>query len=587
MLLGIILLTFVQTGHAGDALELAGATTNFADLSIEQLLDVSVDKVTTASRYEQRVTQAPASVSIVTADEIQKLGYRTLADVLGGVRGFNITYDRNYHYVGARGFGRPGDYNSRVLLLVDGHRINDNIYNQASIGTEGLIDVDLIDRVEVIRGPSSSIYGESAFFGVINVVTKRGHQLNGAEASAEAGSFDTYKGRFTVGKNFANDLELLLSGTWYDSAGARRLYYAEFDDPLTNDGLARHSDDDSYQSFFGSVRWKDFTLSGGYVSREKEIPTASFGSVFNSSLEDTVDERAYVDLRFDHDFGESTHLMARVSYDRYSYYGHYPYYAEGPVINPGLIAVNQDEAIGQWVSTEWQVTQKLFDRHVLVGGVDYRENFEQTQRNFYYEPGYDNIHIDNSGRNVGLYSQVEISILTNLMFNGGLRYDHYDTFGDTLNPRLGLLYSPWQKTTFKLLYGRAFRAPNVFELYYEAPGSGKSNPDLRPEHIHTYELVYEQYLPANLRFTASGYYYQIDELISQQVDELGQIYYSNLDQAQGKGVELELEHKSVSGLRARASYAFQRTENSHTGQELSNSPRHLAKFALIVPVYRD
>lgn len=142
---------------------------DLTEMSLEDLMEIEVDSVYGASKYLQKVTQAPASISIVTAEEIQKYGYRTLADVLRSVRGFYITYDRNYSYVGVRSFARPGDYNSRILVLVDGHRVNDNIFDQASLGTDFPVDVDLIDRVEVIRGPNSSLYLASAFLGVVNV----------------------------------------------------------------------------------------------------------------------------------------------------------------------------------------------------------------------------------------------------------------------------------------------------------------------------------------------------------------------------------------------------------------------------------
>jgi iron complex outermembrane receptor protein len=105
----------------------------------------------------QSASDAPASVTVITADEIQKYGYRTLADILQSVRGFYITSDRLYSYVGVRGFGRLGDWNSRILLLVDGHRVNNNVDGHGMLGTEFLVDVDLIERVEVIRGPSSSL----------------------------------------------------------------------------------------------------------------------------------------------------------------------------------------------------------------------------------------------------------------------------------------------------------------------------------------------------------------------------------------------------------------------------------------------
>jgi outer membrane receptor for ferrienterochelin and colicin len=141
------------------------AQPDLTPLSIEQLLDAEL--TSTASKFEQEVTRAPASVTVITGDEIRRHGYRTLADVLNNVRGLYTSYDRNYSYVGARGFARPGDYNTRVLLLIDGHRLNEPTYNMAAIGTDFPIDVSLIDRVEVIRGPGSSLYGTSAFLGVI------------------------------------------------------------------------------------------------------------------------------------------------------------------------------------------------------------------------------------------------------------------------------------------------------------------------------------------------------------------------------------------------------------------------------------
>ena len=341
---------------------------SLADLPLEALPEIPIETVSGASRYEQKVTQAPASVSIVTSDEIKKEGYRTLADILESVPGLYITDDRNYSYLGVRGFSRPGDYNSRMLVLVDGHRLNDNIFDQALLGTEGVVDVDLIDHLEVIRGPSSSIYGDSAFFGVVNITTRRGGQINGVEASVEAGSYDTYKGRFTYGQKFTNDVKLLLSGSWYESAGQSQLYYPEFDSPAIHYGIAHDADGDLSQSALASLAWKDFTLSGAFSNREKQVPTASFGTVFDAGLEKTTDLRAYLDLKFQHDFSEDTRLMARVSYDLYSYHGLYPYYSTNFTLpmDPVQIVVNHDDALGEWVGTEWQLTQKLFEKHTLI-----------------------------------------------------------------------------------------------------------------------------------------------------------------------------------------------------------------------------
>jgi outer membrane receptor for ferrienterochelin and colicin len=141
------------------------------DLTNESIEDLMNIEVYSASKHMQSVSDAPASVTVVTADQIQKYGYRTLADILQSVRGFYMTSDRDYSFVGVRGFGRLGDSNNRILVLIDGHRINDNVFGEPYLGTEFLVDVDLIERVEIIRGPSSSLYGADAFFAVINVIT--------------------------------------------------------------------------------------------------------------------------------------------------------------------------------------------------------------------------------------------------------------------------------------------------------------------------------------------------------------------------------------------------------------------------------
>ncbi len=250
-------------------------TPDITELSVEDLMEVTIE---TVSKFEQRVIEAPASVSIVTSEEIKKYGYRNLADLLRGVRGFFVNYDRAYHYLGIRGFSRGGDYNTRFLLLIDGHRINETIYDTATIGNELPLDIDLIDRVEVIRGPGSSLYGANAFFGIINIITRKGGDLKGFEASGEAGSFYTYKGRLSYGNKFEKGLEVLVSGSLYDSQGDQKLYYGEYDSPATNFGIAKDCDDEGYGSFFGKASFYDFTLEGAYQQTEERGSNGELGN---------------------------------------------------------------------------------------------------------------------------------------------------------------------------------------------------------------------------------------------------------------------------------------------------------------------
>jgi outer membrane receptor for ferrienterochelin and colicins len=559
-----------------------GAATDLMALSLEQLLEVKVDRVYGASRYEQNVAQAPASVSLVTRDEIQKQGHRTLADVLRTVNGVYVTDDRNYSYLGIRGFNRPGDYNSRVLLLVDGHRINDNLYDQGLYGTEAFLDVDLIERVEVVRGPSSSLYGDNAFFGVVNVITRSGRSVNGLETTAEAGNHETFKAGITYGRLFTNGVEWLASISFFDSGGEERIYFPEFDSPTNNNGVARNADADRAYHFYNSLRYADFTLTGGWSGRQKDIPTASFETTFNDGGELTVDERAYVDLKWEREISETVTLMGRAAYDYSWYRGEYPY---GSGVDRVL---NLDEAQGEWVSTDWQANWQAQPWARLIMGGDYSENLTLEQRNFDESPAA--VYLDDSrhGRNYGLFAQAEVNLRSNLVANVGGRWDYYSTFGSTANPRLALIYQPFPQSTFKALYGEAFRAPNAYELYYSYPGLAKDNPDLQPETIRTYELVWEQRLSAHWRASAAGYYYEVENLVSQTVDPGdGLLVFENLDAVQAMGLELGLERRSERGWMARLAYAVQNAEDETTERRLSNSPRHLAKLNLIAPLWGE
>ena len=118
--------------------------------SMENLVKMKVDSVYGATKFLQKAEDAATSITVVSGEEIQKHGYRTLADVLRSVRGFYVINDRNYSYVGVRGLSLPGDYNARILFLLDGHRVNDNIFDGAYVGTEFPVDIDLIERIEII-----------------------------------------------------------------------------------------------------------------------------------------------------------------------------------------------------------------------------------------------------------------------------------------------------------------------------------------------------------------------------------------------------------------------------------------------------
>jgi iron complex outermembrane receptor protein len=555
-------------------------------MNLDQLMKVEVPVVYGASKHEQKITEAPAAVSIITADDIRRHGHRTLADILRNVRGFYVTHDRAYHFIGVRGVNRPGDFGGRILITVDGHRMNDPIYDSALSGTEGFLDVDMIDRVEIIRGPGSSLYGNNAVFGVINIITRQAKSLAWGELSGSLGSLDTYIGRFTLGHTFTNGLEFIASGTLRDSAGHEKLRYREYD-PINN-GVAQDLDHDHGTHLFASLRYHGLTLSGGYNEREKEIPSAAVGVVFNEKPSLYHDQRAFAELKYTHDFAGDWNVLGRLYYDHYRYQGFYVFdYGLPPVGNPADFFENRDLSLSRFLGGEAQVTKTIASRHRLTLGGEFRNDLTLDLQNFDVTPRTVYLDTRNDADNYGLYGQAELQLAQPLALNAGVRYDHFKTFGDTVNPRAALIYTPWKDTTLKALYGQAFRAPNAFEFGYISPAYER-NPNLKSEQVRSFEIVWEQGFARHYRLTTALFHNKIDDLITKQVNtNTSRFVFRNTDSVDTWGGELELEAHWANGLRARASYTYTDATDSASGDRLSNSPQHVGKLALSVPLYNE
>ncbi len=558
------------------------AQDNPRDITEIPLEELNKLEVYSASKFSQKASEAPASISIVTAADIEHYGYRTFDDILRATTGFFITNDRNYAYLGARGFGLTGDYNSRVLVLINGHRTNDTVYGSSAVGTDFPIPMDLIDRIEIVRGPGSSLYGTNAFFAVINVIPKRGRVFDGGYVSAEAGSRQAYRGTATFGEKYDSGLEILFSGSYLNSKGYRRLYFPEFDSPETNNGIAEDADTDRSGTFFADVSFRGFSTQLVYGSREKRFPTAAFGTAFNDRRTVVEDIKWYLDFKYERTFRDSWNLLARTFIDAYDSYGSYIYdYSTG---DEPLLVNNRDIVHSKWWGGEAQLTRIIAGKHHLTAGTEWRYSFRANLLNYDEDEYFLYLDSDIKTTDSAVYFQGEFAARDNILLSAGVRYDHYDTFGGTTNPRVAVVYSPRKHTTAKVLYGDAFRAPNHFELFYEDNVSGKGNPNLRPENIRTVELILEHYLSRKLRISGSAYQYKVKNQIIQELDPAdGLIFYRNFGTTDAHGAELELEGRDVCGLDGRLSYALQSTENQESMASLVNSPHHIAMMKLFAP----
>lgn len=561
----------------------AGAQAPLPDLTLEELMALDAGQVYGASERLQPVTEAPASVSFVTADEIARFGYRTLADILRGVRGMHVSDDRNFSLLGVRGFGKPGDYNSRILLLVNGHRVNDTVFGQAEIGAEFGMDPATFERVEIIRGPASSIYGDSAFFAVVNVITKKGASIGGGTVALEAGSLGTQMARASVGHAFDTGVDVAMSATFEQSDGVGRLYFPAFDAPETNNGVAENLDGERVHQFYGQLTYKSLTFTAAYGSRRRTVPTASFNTLFNEQQfpEQTTDRHTLLDAEWVRLYGE-TRLSIRGSFDRFTYDGTYPFAGEGTGPARVLVGVNSVNGV-RWTGGV-RVTRPIGTRQTMIAGLEYIDNVNQDQESRYIDPPFVLLDLDRRAQQTALYLQDEIKLASWLIGTVGLRYDGYEQF-TRVTPRTALIAMPSTGQSFKYLFGSAFRAPNAYELNAVYFGDGVN--DLRPESIDTHELVWERYSGDWLRTSVSGYWYRANRLITLAEDPttfFGTTYL-NQGQVRARGLEIEAQMRLPRGWQASSSYALQQAVSRETGTDLPNSPRHMLKSRLSIPAW--
>ncbi len=534
--------------------------------------DLLEAKVSAASKYEQTERRAPASVTIVTSEDIQRFGYDTLAEVLGSVRGFYVSNDRNYTYVGVRGFSRPTDFNNRILLLIDGHTVNENFYGTALLGSEFGLDLAAVEHIEIVRGPGSALYGTGAMLGVINVVLKKGGAAGTGSAAVGVGSYGRSNAYLSAGTETKSGFDLFAAAFGSDVKG-QNLYYPDYaSDPATH-GVARGLDGDRSYGFVASASYQGFHLLGLTTSREKAIPTGSYGVVFGQQGAKTTDKQQFLDVSYDADLGPNLAVKTRAFAEFYGYKGQYPY-----------DQMQFDGTDDNWYGGEAQLKWDPRPDNRVVAGIEYRRDTRADYRNFTATQTYFRGNFPSNV--VSAYVQDEYQITEDLALFAGLRHDRYSTGFSSTNPRGALVYFASPRATVKLLYGQAFRAPNGYELHYEDPLSGaEGNPNLKPERIETAEAVWEQRLGPSLFGTVSLYQSRFRDLIEQTTDPTTSLLqFQNMESATARGVELELKARLAGGLDAYGSYCFQRAKNSRSGATLTNSPEHIAKLGVSHPL---
>ncbi len=544
------------------------------NLQLEELLNM---KVSSASKYEQTKQESPASVTIISSEEIRRYGYNTMTEILNSIKNFYITNDRNYEYLGIRGFTIPSSYDNKILFLLNGHTLNDQAYGGANFGNALNIHPDMIDRIEIVRGPSSSLYGTGAVLAVVDIITKKGKRLDGFSVVGEYGTFNEAEAMISYGKEFENGLDIAISSN-IGSIDGDNLYFEEFDSDSTNFGIANRLDWEKFRGINANVSYKNFSIATYYSYRSKGIPTAPWGSTFNDGNTYSIDERLFAELNYKINFSEKIDLLARGYFDSYYYFDEFPYEESNQF----------DKNICKWVGGEIKFNYSTSSNNHLIAGIEVNKVFKD-----YYTLFEKESIIFEKDKEISIFSayiQDTYQPVSDLSITGGLRYDNYSTFGGTVNPRICVIYNTSKDGVLKLMYSTAFRAPTLYELYYDDPGFHNPNPDLEPEKFYSSEIFYEHQIYSGVFASVSVYYNQMHNLIDQsQIDEDSPIQFKNLNRIDVVGAELELNAKLKNDLWGFLSYSYNIAYDpslikfnflQEKNDKIYNSPSHIVKCGI-------
>lgn len=563
-----LLITLPPISIAAPALSAENDITN---LPLEALVRFEVES---ASTIAKQVSIAPSAVSIVTAQDIKNYGYRTIAEILESMRGLYVTNDRAYSFLGGRGFGRPGDFTGRIMLLLDGNPVNNNIYNSAGLGRTGIVDVALIDRVEYVSGPGSAVYGNNAFFGIINIITKHGHTLPGAKLTGERSSFNSSEAKLSYGKQFDNGLDMLLSASGYYSEG-QNLYFPDTQALIPgSNGIAKNLDETRSHQLFAKFEWQDWKAEVAYSKRNKDIPTAPYGADFNAPF-NYDDQYFLADVKYNHTFTDDLKFSLNTYLSHYHYRGLQTFSTFSFPSSPSW----RESSEGSWWVTNAQFLYDGFQSQRLIFGTEFRNDFKQT-----LTTPFDEFNTDE--KTISFYGHDEISLTDSVTLGLGGRFEfNRDRFGHVrkdFSPRASVIYKPWDNTSIKLSWSQAFRRANPFERFY-TDGFLLQNPHLDSEKIHAKELVIEQRIDTTSKALLSVYQYNTNDYIK-SISLPANSQFQNTDGGEAKGIELEYEKRWLDGAHFRVSGAIQHSEDE-TGAWAINSPVRIGKINLSAPFY--
>jgi iron complex outermembrane receptor protein len=551
-------------------------------LSLEDLLTV---KVSISTNTLQSLSKAPSVVSVITAADIKATGTTNLVDILQSVPG---VYIRNNLFGNRPQVTMRGANSTYTLLMINGAPVKDLSWS-SGIFWKGL-PANIIERVEIIRGPGSALFGADAAAGVINVITKTAGKIDQSEAGVRAGSFDSQEAWLQHGAQW-NGFDIALTADVLHTDGHRPFYGAD---------AQSARGDVSYAPGHASTGWdnQDIRFSIGLdnwrlladYTHHSNLETGLTGAGVLDPLTSASDSQASLALLYNNaSFARNWGLNAEVRYRDLKYSSGDGFQERPPgyrstVSNPATTypdgQLNQQRSAERRMNFEVSGLYSGFNNHAIrLGGgyvwqdlydVEHRVNYGQISDTVTLPAGGPLVDISHSAyafapeksrTNKYLFVQDIWSFADNWELTAGARYDDYSDFGSTTNPRLALVWQTTDRLTTKLMYGEAFRAPSYLELYSRTAAS-LPNPDLAPETSRTWDLSLSWLASRELRLGLNLFHFALSDIIALVHNTPTTVQYQNAGDHVIRGAEMEAQWQPTDTLRITGNYSQRQQDYS-------------------------
>jgi outer membrane receptor for ferrienterochelin and colicin len=544
-------------------------------------------QVTAASKQDQSVDDAPASVSVISGYELEAFRYPTIAEALRGQRGVALSTDGVYTGLSLRGLGQPGDYGNRVLVLSDGATLNDNIVWQSYVGYDGRVDLGDLSRIELVRGPGSVLYGTGAVTGLVNLVSAPLPDRPVSEVRVQANDARTARARASYARPFGKRAGFSLSLAGGHSDG-RDVQLPTQHTPTSVSGVERF-DAITAQA---RARWNDFALQSFFTLRQQDVPAGAYGAVIGQRAGNWVrDARGLLELRYEPALiGERLRLYARAFGNLYRFDSEQLF----PLDAAGAEVDTRERYRGYWWGAEARLVGVLTERLRLTVGGEVQVNARASLYGVSRTQDLRNVTLStNTPYEIYAgYALLDVHISRHVALSAGARVDAWSTFGATINPRLNLVIRPNLRHVLKLVAGRAFRAPSIYELRYrdestQEPSTFNGN-KLGPELAWSGEAEYTYRFREHWAVVGAVHAQYAESLMEQAAtvpgDPSSRVYYRNSDyQALTVGGDVELRRELYGGLLFASSYGYLHArwigQAPHGSSRLPNAPLTTPRFA--------